>query len=142
MTTVNGRYRWCVVLCLVAMVGYGCAMRDPASTLEPASERLIPSISEDGTKFFVFERQHGEASAMQVDGRGLASNDRRSSGPAPGALEARVEQVMERTGYCRDGFFERYRERAGAIVRFRGECREAATGEDRDRFVSGQAIAL
>jgi hypothetical protein len=55
-------------------------------------------------------------------------------------LSRRVEEVLELTGYCRDGFFELYRQAIQRGLTLRGECREAATGQDRAMFSDGEVI--
>lgn len=105
------------------------------SNLRPAGETLIPEISEDGTKFFVLERRYTAPVPDQSGGR-------RQPAPDPSsAIDARVERILEQTGYCRQGYFELYRERRRNVLRVRGECREAATERDRQRF-SGRTLDI
>lgn len=104
----------------------------------------MPEIHADGTKFFVFRRDYLSAErepGFQPDGM------RR---PTPGSdnrvrvgefeVEERLTLIMQTTGYCRDGFFELYREQTFQSFSVRGECREGATDADREQFQ--QAISL
>lgn len=113
----------------------------------PANERLDTQISADGTKFFVFHRSYlqldrGDES-FRRDGPGGGRAGPRGSGPiyAERGVTERLEAIMERTAYCRDGFFELYREQTFTEFSVRGECREDATDADRARFDS-QSIVL
>ena len=51
-------------------------------------------------------------------------------------VEARINAILELTGYCRQGFFELYREQTFQRFLVRGECREAADESDRVRFTA------
>ena len=109
----------------------------------PANERLVPEITAEGTKFFVLQRDYlrpeqyaVEATPARPRGRGgdqLLMGERN--------IEQRLTLIMERTGYCREGFFELYREQTLTGFSVRGECREMATDADRELFSSGP-IAL
>lgn len=105
----------------------------------PANERLVPEITADGTKFFVLQRDYlrpdqlaGQATPAQPRGR---AGDEAVLGERN--IEQRLTLIMERTAYCREGFFELYREQTLTGFSVRGECREVATEADRERFSSG-----
>ncbi|MBC54863.1 MAG: hypothetical protein CMQ34_13630 [Gammaproteobacteria bacterium] len=105
----------------------------------PANERLVPDITAEGTKFFVLQRDYlrpdpyaADATPARPRGRGgdeLIMGERN--------IEQRLTLIMERTGYCREGFFELYREQTLTGFSVRGECRETASDADRARFSSG-----
>lgn len=105
----------------------------------PANERLIPEITAEGTKFFVLQRdylrpgQNTDAATPQRP-RGGAGDDLLMG---ERNIEQRLTLIMERTGYCREGFFELYREQTLSGFSVRGECREDATNADRERFSIG-----
>jgi hypothetical protein len=116
----------------------------PAWQAPPARESLVPEIHADGTKFFVFhrdylrpEREPGfQPAGMSVPRQQTASGIRIGEFE----IEQRLTVIMQSTGYCRDGFFELYREQTFESFSVRGECREDATDADREQFQ--QAIAL
>lgn len=114
--------------CLMIAVLTGCAAPDPLSVLPRARETLVSEYSADGSKFFEFRRSH------------LPGSDRRRQPLAEEVITRRIETVMEESGYCREGFFELYRQpvRNGLLVR--GECREAASPADRQRYPDGETI--
>ncbi|MDP3518933.1 MAG: hypothetical protein Q8S94_17390 [Pseudohongiella sp.] len=110
----------------------------------PARESLIPEIQADGTKFFVFQRDYlrpEREPGFRPEGR-QGSRPQRDNGIRIGEfdVEERLTLIMQTTGYCRNGFFELYREQTFESFSVRGECREDATDADREQFQ--QAIAL
>lgn len=105
----------------------------------PADERLIPEITAEGTKFFVLQRDYLRSaqntdSATPTRPRGRAGDDLLM---AERNIEQRLTLIMERTAYCREGFFELYREQTLTGFSVRGECREVASEADRERFSTG-----
>lgn len=105
----------------------------------PADERLLPEITADGTKFFILQRDY--LRPRQNTGSATASRPRGRSGDdwllGERNIEQRLMLIMERTAYCREGFFELYREQTLNGFSVRGECREDATEADRERFSAG-----
>ncbi len=78
---------------------------------------------------------------------GIPAPDRRANGgdmPPPGTKmrlpdpHKPLEAMLEQNRYCRDGYVTLERYRMGMQQVVRGECRDDATAEDRERF-SGQA---
>lgn len=134
------------VLLMLPMLGCGGGQPWQAP---PARESLIPEIQADGTKFFIFQRDYLRPDPSQGANVGVIPGDRMNGG-RPDAergvrigefdVESRIELVMVATGYCRDGFFELYREQTFQSFSVRGECREEATEEDRQQFT--QPIVL
>jgi hypothetical protein len=109
----------------------------------PADEQLIPDITADGTKFFVFQRDYRRPQDVEDEFEfrpsGNHQNNRSRGAVITGEanVEGRLSLIMERTGYCRTGFFELYREQTLQRFSVRGECREGATDDDRRRFSGG-----
>lgn len=132
--------RICATVCLLALGACGSA---PGWQAPPADEYLLTRIADDDTKFFVFQRDY-----LPLDGSAAlnARNNQRGArrpGPvyAERHMEERLTAIMERTGYCREGFFELYREQSFSGLAVHGECREGATEEDRLLF-SDESIVL
>ncbi len=125
----------CRVLTLImALLLVACRSGDPLAALPPADETLAVQITDDGSKFFIFRREYTEGFfGVDPSRRGDPRAMRADVGP-------RVEQVLEQTGYCRDGYFELYRERDPGVLSVRGECRDSATATDRQQFPSGEII--
>ncbi|MEX0740250.1 MAG: hypothetical protein WD071_12985 [Pseudohongiella sp.] len=105
----------------------------------PAEEYLVPEIAANGTKFFVLQRDYRRpeqnTSAATVSHPGGRSDSDWLMGERN--IEQRLTLIMQRTAYCREGFFELYREQTLSGFSVRGECREIATDEDRERFSAG-----
>ncbi len=110
--------------------------------LPQADEVLIPQISADGTKFFLFQRNYRQATADASDvliGRTpsrAGSQDNRGSRMYDRAVEMRVDNALLVTGFCRQGYFELYRDDNRNGFSLRGECREDASAEDQALFSS------
>jgi len=108
----------------------GCRSSDPSAGLLPADETLRVRIHEDGSKFFTYTR---ESAAQPLAGSAAQRAFDTDIGP-------RLEQVVELSGYCRDGFFELFRERDPGVLTVHGECREGASDADRADYGDGQVV--
>jgi hypothetical protein len=64
---------------------------------------------------------------VQQTGIELGSNSYRS-------LARNVEYVVNKTGYCREGFFEIDKSLSRYHIWMKGECKEGATPEDQQKF--------
>ncbi|ALO47048.1 hypothetical protein PS2015_2414 [Pseudohongiella spirulinae] len=120
------------ILMAAAALLVGCG-GSPNWQAPPADEQLIPEIAQDGTKFFTFQRDYLVAVSSR-ENREMVSRSQRGIRIGEYEVEARVNAILERTGYCRQGFFELYREQTFQRFLVRGECREAADESDRARF--------
>jgi len=98
---------------------------------------LIPEITDDGTKFFTFQRDYLNTEQSGLPGAGRNSNrdsGRRDVMTGEFEVTERVQAILGLTGYCREGFFERHREQTFRRFLIKGECREAASVSDRELF--------
>lgn len=134
------------LLLVLLMAGLSACGSGPAIPPPPADEQLIPEITADGTKFFVFQRDYRRPQTAQDEFEfrpsGARQNNRARGAGMTGEtdVEGRLSLIMERTGYCRNGFFELYREQTFQRFSVRGECREDATDDDRQRFGGGPIV--
>lgn len=108
--------------------------------LPPANEFLIPQISADGSKFFEFQRQYVLPDQDPTDrllGREMRAAPRQPQRD-PRQLDEEIQRRLNRafaiTAYCRNGYFELYRDQTREGFSLQGECREDASEEDRRRF--------
>ena len=134
-----------IILGLLLVLPVLACSSGPAWQAPPARESLVPDINADGTKFFVFQRDYVRAQREPgFQPAGMPGSRQRPDNPVIRTGEFEVEErltaVMQITGFCRDGFFELYREQTFESFSVRGECRENATSADREQFQ--QAIAL
>ncbi len=135
--------KWLVAMGVGVLLS-ACAGRQVS--LAPATETLTPEISQDGTKFFTFRRDYlspGRDPGELLPGQNVRRQSQQPLRPElqDEALERRLREVFARTGYCREGYFVLFRDRGREAFLMRGECREDASAEDRQRF-SGEAIVL
>lgn len=133
-----------IILGLLLVLPVLACSSGPAWQAPLARESLVPEIHADGTKFFVFQRDYlrpEREPGFQPEGMRVPGQ-RQDSGIRMGEFEVeeRLTVIMQTTGYCRNGFFELYREQTFQSFSVRGECRESATDADREQFQ--QAIAL
>lgn len=129
-------FRIIVTLLTLLLVACGGGPRWQAP---PADEQLIPEIADDGTKFFTFQRDYLRARESRDD-LPINSRGQRNMRIGEYEVEARINGILELTGYCRRGFFELYREQTFQRFLVRGECREAADESDRLRFTAPIAL--
>tara|TARA_R110002072_G_scaffold11196_1_gene50820 strand:+ start:30793 stop:31224 length:432 start_codon:yes stop_codon:yes gene_type:complete len=109
----------------------------------PAMEQLIPEITEDGTKFFTFQRDYLNTQQSGPPGTDRNANrEPRRRDVMTGEFEVteRVQAILDLTGYCREGFFERHREQTFRRFLIKGECREAASVGDREMYTAPIAL--
>ncbi|BFM18566.1 lipoprotein [Maricurvus nonylphenolicus] len=140
------------ILLLGAVAGItacsGPGQKRPAPAL---SQDFSTHITQDGSKMFVFtlsmqrpERQGGK-SGMRPPARG----ERKGGGGRKDRSDelekmttALLDQKLETSGYCREGYMvlERFAEQGKS--RIRGECKETATDADREHFSGAVAIPV
>jgi hypothetical protein len=140
------------LLKVISLALFGLALTACAGTrsvqLPPADEFLIPQISADGSKFFEFQRQYIYPDPDPTDrllGRESQSGSRQFTGDprlVDAEIERRLNRAFELTGYCRNGYFQLYRDQSREGFTLRGECREDADEEDRRRFSAGAPIPI
>lgn len=136
------------ILCLSAITIAVSGCQNKPTRPEPI-ERFITNITEDGGKFFVYSlemprpkkaREPGMMRRPPRDGRGMSPGgnpgmSHKRSGSA-NKLDKLLEETLEETGFCREGFFELERQQGlgGPLASIRGECREGASADDREKF--------
>ena len=124
MPAVTHRYEAMMQLCkftmaaLAALYLSACAATKPAA---PFTDEFVTEITGNGTKFFTYIRQ-------------LPGNTGSTKGQSGDNLNKAVQARLDSSGYCRDGYLALERYHANGIARIRGECRDGATGSDREQF--------
>lgn len=145
------------VVMVTAMVA--CSGPDRKKHSEPL-EVFATHMLDDGTKLFVFSLEIQQGRGQQgerakggggsVGGRhGGGSGGGGNGGPPQGQggksrgpdgdkqLDEKLLATLQQTGYCREGFYELDRTVAAGISSVRGECKDAATDQDRKSFIDG-----
>lgn len=110
---------------LLVMVGCGNNM----SKMQGVDEIFETEILDNDTKFFTFRLIRRTPPSPGVMSAGRPGDDLTMA-----YLEARLEANLAENGYCRDGYLELDSSLAISQTFIRGECREAATEADRQRF--------
>lgn len=128
----------CCVLAGLGLVACGAKMIKP-----PSSATFTTQIQPGGLKFFVYK--WGDLTGGDLSAKTITQ---RSRGPVPegqlpevfyvvdhrAGFESALKTKLEETEYCRDGYYELSSHYVPGEFRFRGECRELATEEDRLLF--------
>ena len=105
-------------------------------------EQFTPQILDNGTKMFRYEFSRGDKlrpivaydqSGGFTDGRDLYSAEELRK-KNQRHLQFAVPRALEETGYCREGFYTLDTLIGYGNGSLRGECKEAATTADRERF--------
>lgn len=111
------------IILLAASWLSACASRGPEMIY---NDNFETDITADGTKFFIYTRHfHKKPSG---DDRPLDEQQ------ADAALRRAVQEKLNATSYCRDGYLTLEDYEANGIARIRGECRDGASDDDRKQF--------
>ena len=128
---------------VVMLVLEACSHTPSAGDIPPGAE-FTTKILADDTKLFTYSvrvlRAGSNSDSDDIGGdmpsRGSSGFAQSSSrrGPSEQSMLRGVEAMLAQNHYCREGFvvLEQYDEHGKYIVR--GECRDAATGAERERF--------
>lgn len=120
---------------MMSMLCLGLAACAVRVSLPPARESLEPEINNENTKFFVFRRENiQQLPAESLSPATVQNRGEDNAGTMEQLVLQRVTLILQKTGYCREGFFELFRENSRNGLMLRGECREAANPQDRERF--------
>lgn len=121
--------KWLPGLVILLGLAAGCARSRDLQPLE-----LQTRITSGGLKLFELRlpvREHRVEPPTNPHRRQRRSpDDRHSQKP----IHQMVDQALEQSGYCRDGYVLLGRYAGETVRRIRGECRERATEDDRHRF--------
>lgn len=125
MTIHHSPIRWLlIVLCIAA----GCAHRQA----DIRALELQTRITEGGLKLFEL------TFPMQSQPMTLPTGSERPPKKRPETnarqMQSMLDEVMEQSQYCRDGYVLLGRYAGETTRRLRGECKDRATDEDRQRF--------
>lgn len=134
----QNRFRWLYAL-TVALFTSACSHTPSAGDIPPGAA-FAARILTDGTKLFTYTVRVMRAGPVGDDRDGFddmptnrGARPERSVQFAQSAQRA-IQALLAQNHYCRDGHvvLEQYDEHGKYIVR--GECRDAATDADREKF--------
>ena len=108
-------------------------------------EFFSTQISSEGSKFFVYRLElpaRGKGDDHRRPAHGGRGGDSARAGAGSGKKSAdmtvkpeqRLKALLADNNYCREGYVELERRQYSSGISLRGECREAATKQDRRRF--------
>ena len=144
-----------VIFSCFTLIACSSAPIDPTELAGKLKDKLTTDIKADGLKLFTYQASLVEDKSnsdkaerplpheermrqMTQDPR----EQRRSRKDHEAILEVWGEQVvlgltktLEMTGYCREGYYELSRIIESGRGEIRGECKEGATEEDKQKFV-------
>ncbi len=110
-------------------------------------ETLEVEILPDTSKMFVYRLRWPEEAVPNhiriAEGRNAASHERGGVSIDRNThrrLQENAGYVVARQGYCREGFLELDRNISRYHLWLKGECKEGATAEDRERFGDKKVI--
>lgn len=114
-----------VMTAALLLAGCGSNRSEPQAKPAELAARFEPRILDDGTKLFTYSVQLPRPGSSQLT---------RSRRPAEAPVDHWVSHLLLENGFCQQGFvtLDHYQVRGRAVLR--GECREAATAQDRERF--------
>lgn len=125
-----------VLACLLGC-GFGGTVKPPESA--SFSTRITPG----GLKFFVYQWGSLDGSDLRAARRAKRSDEPVPEGYVPpvryvvdhrASFMSALEAKLRETGYCREGYYELNSHFIPGESRIRGECKDLATPQDRERF--------
>lgn len=128
----KSRVQWQMLLFTILLLfGAGCATKRHAPPMQ-----LQTRITEGGLKLFEFASHAVPQQPMggPPGGGARGTGGGRSKTSDSKRLLAMLDEAMEQSQYCRQGYVLLGRYAGETVQRLRGECRDRATDEDRQRF--------
>ena len=122
-------------LAATVLSSVGCSHTPSAADIPPGAT-FTANILADGTKLFVY-RQSGFGARPPREGE-VGALDQPDRGPSTEQLQKSakrgVDATLAQNHYCREGYMvlEQYQQERAFIVR--GECRDAANADEREKF--------
>lgn len=145
-------YRLLLIAIALLLLG-GCSSGSRSYSTTGMIETLEVEILPNGSKMFIYRQRVPEdqiPSHIRVAHSSSRAPEayRRSNSPlnanryAYERVQRNAAQVTSALGYCREGFLELDGSTSRYHMWLKGECREAATPEDRTRFGSEGVIPV
>lgn len=138
-----------MLLCLFVILP-GCSSQGRAYTKSEMNETLETEILPNTSKMFIY-RLKWPADAIpnpiRIE-RGYVSPNPRTEGGVEinrrtaERLQENAAYVVQKMGYCRSGFIELDRSMSRYHLWLKGECKEGATEEDKDRFGKRKVLSI
>jgi hypothetical protein len=134
-----------VIMGLVVACGTTGRSYTDTALVETLEIEIMPNTS----KMFVYRLRMPEGrivDGVQVERGGFMGGGGRSgisiNGSTPKRLQENTAYVVEKMGYCREGFLEIDSSVAPYNLWMKGECKEGATEEDKKKFGTKQTLPV
>ncbi|MDH4274727.1 MAG: hypothetical protein OEW08_06795 [Gammaproteobacteria bacterium] len=147
------KQKYYIPLAICAFFAAACASHQEKDIF--IEEAFVTNIKSNGIKIFVYNVMTGQVDKAVNDGKTLPGGSRRKKGkeafvrngvdsPRPGYVATHnpnhhqllksLDIKLAETGYCRRGYLEldNFFDRSRSQIR--GECKDGATQEDREKF--------
>ena len=145
------RFHRLIVLSLLAL-GFvsACSSAGRSYTATGMNETLETEILPNASKMFVYRLRWPEGAVPShiriVEGRNTIQPYERSGVEVNRNTYLRLQQnatyVVAQMGYCREGYLELDSNVSRYHLWLKGECRESATAEDKERFGETQTLPV
>jgi hypothetical protein len=119
---------------LVGLFILTCLASSCASSRNKPTVELQTRITEGGLKLFELSTPMQAAPTTLPTGNPRQQRPDNSDRQMQKHLLKTLDEVMEQSGYCREGYVLLGRYAGETARRVRGECRDRATAEDRQKF--------
>ena len=127
---------------LIAVLAAACSHTPGPADIPPGAD-FTANILADGTKLFTFSTRLERGGGMFGGGSGRRGGGREEGEDGEEQRQRRspvkpnqqgLQAMLAQNGYCRDGYvvLEQYEQHNQYVTR--GECRDAATDADRERY--------
>jgi len=141
---------WSLVLVSFSGLLIACSTPGRSYTDSSMAETLEIEIMPNTSKMFVYrlrqpDREAGEG--LRIERGGFMGSEGRGGGVSIGSstpkkLEENAGYVVERMGYCKEGFLVIDSSVSRFNLWLKGECKEGATEEDKKRFGAKQTLPV
>ncbi|MFB2732623.1 hypothetical protein [Shewanella mangrovisoli] len=142
------------LLSCFSLLACSSAPIDPAEFAGKFKDKLTTDLRADGLKLFTYQAGLAEDKSKKDNAERPFPHEERMRQVAQDPREQRrsrkeqadsleiwgkqvelgLEKTLEMTGYCREGYFELSRNIESGRGEIRGECKEGATEEDKQKF--------
>lgn len=134
---------------LVCAFMLGCSTAGRSYTGTNMQETLAIDILPNDSKMFVYRLQLPDdkiPSGVRIERAGMQSGDEPRGIAVGGATQHRLAEnaayVVERMGYCREGFLTLDSSVSQYNLWLKGECKDAATEDDKKKFGLKQVLPV
>jgi hypothetical protein len=131
---------------LICGLTVACTTAGRSYTGSNMQETLEIEILPDTSKMFVYRLQLPENNNVRIERSGFQRSDSVRGIALGSATQKRLVEnaayVVKHMGYCRDGFLEIDSSASQYNLWLKGECKDGATADDRNKFGTKQILPV